>query len=55
MRRKEVTAVEVVEDAIRKAETLQPKIGAFVTSDFDRALDKAKAASCPVRSPACRS
>jgi amidase len=43
MRRKEVSAVEVVEDAIRKAEALQPKIGALVTSDFDRALDKAKA------------
>jgi amidase len=42
VRRKEVTAVEIVEDAIRKAEALQPKIGALVTSDFDRAMDKAK-------------
>jgi amidase len=42
IRRKEVSAVEVVEDAIRKAEALQPKIGALVTSDFDRAMDKAK-------------
>jgi amidase len=42
VRRKEVTAVELVEDAIRKAEALQPKIGALVTSDFDRAMDKAK-------------
>jgi amidase len=42
LRRKEVTAVELVEDAIRKAEALQPKIGALVTSDFDRAMDKAK-------------
>ncbi len=43
IRRKEVSAAEVVEDAIRKAEALQPHIGAIVTSDFDRALDKAKA------------
>ena len=43
IRRKEVSAAEVVEDAIRKAEALQPKIGAIVTSDFDRALDKARA------------
>ena len=28
--------------AIRKAEALQPQIGAIVSSDFDRALDKAK-------------
>ncbi|WP_454715696.1 amidase [Caulobacter segnis] len=43
IRRKEVSAAEVVEDAIRKAEALQPQVGAIVTSDFDRALDKAKA------------
>jgi amidase len=43
IRRKEVSAAEVVEDAIRKAETLDPRIGAIVTTDFDRALDKAKA------------
>jgi amidase len=43
IRRKEVSAAEVVEDAIRKAEALEPHIGAIVTSDFDRALDKAKA------------
>jgi len=42
IRRKEVSAVEVVEAAIRKAEALQPKIGAIVTSDFDRAMDKAR-------------
>jgi amidase len=42
IRRKEVSVVEVVEDAIRKAEALQPQIGALVTSDFDRAMDKAK-------------
>ncbi|WP_425996183.1 amidase [Caulobacter sp. DWR1-3-2b1] len=42
IRRKEVSVVEVVEEAIRKAEALQPKIGALVTSDFDRAMDKAK-------------
>lgn len=43
LRRKEVSAVEVVEDAIRRAETLQPKVQALVDSDFDRALAKAKA------------
>jgi amidase len=42
IRRKEVSVAEVVEDAIRKAEALQPKVGALVTSDFDRAMDKAK-------------
>ncbi|WP_168078104.1 amidase, partial [Caulobacter sp. SSI4214] len=43
IRRKEISAVEAVEDAIRKAEALEPQIGAIVTSDFDRALAKAKA------------
>lgn len=43
IRRKEVSATEVVEDAIRKAEALQTQVGAIVTSDFDRALDKARA------------
>jgi amidase len=42
VRRKEVTAAELVEDAIRKAEALQPQIGALVASDFDRAMDKAR-------------
>ena len=42
IRRKEVSVVEVVEEAIRKAEALQPKINALVTSDFDRAMDKAR-------------
>ena len=45
IRRKEVSAAEVVEDAIRKAESLQPQVGAIVTSDFDRALDRAKTGS----------
>jgi amidase len=43
IRRKEVSAVEVVEAAIRRAEALQPQVQALVDSDFDRALDKAKA------------
>ena len=43
IRRKEISAVEAVEDSIRKAEALEPQIGAIVTSDFDRALAKAKA------------
>jgi amidase len=43
IRRKEVSAAEVVEDAIREAEALHPQDrGDLVTSDFDRALDKAK-------------
>jgi len=42
IRRKEVSVAEVVEEAIRKAEALQPKVGALVTSDFDRAMDKAR-------------
>ncbi len=42
IRRKEVSAAEVVEDAIRKAEALEPQIGAIVTSDYERALAKAK-------------
>jgi len=42
IRRKEVSAVEVVEDAIRKAQALEPRIGAIVTTDYDRALDKAR-------------
>ncbi len=43
IRRKEISAVEAVEDAIRKAEALQPQVQALVDSDFDRALAKAKA------------
>ena len=43
LRRKEVSAAELVEEAIRRIETLQPQVQAVVASDFDRALDKAKA------------
>ena len=43
IRRKEISAVEAVEDAIRKAEALQPQVQALVDSDFDRALARAKA------------
>jgi len=42
IRRKEVSAVEVVEAAIRRAEALQPKLNFIVNSDYDRALDAAK-------------
>jgi amidase len=42
IRRKEISAAEAVEDAIRKVETLQPHVQAVVDSDFDRALAKAK-------------
>jgi len=43
IRRGEITAVEVVETAIRRAEALQPTLNFIVNSDFDRALAKAKA------------
>lgn len=42
IRRKEVSAFEVVEEAIRKAEDLDPKLGAIVTADYERALDRAR-------------
>jgi amidase len=42
IRRKEVSALEVTEKAVRDAEALQPKLGFLVTPDFDRAIDKAK-------------
>jgi amidase len=43
IRRGEVTAAEVVETAIRRAEALQGRLNIIVNSDFDRALAKAKA------------
>ncbi|KRA60447.1 6-aminohexanoate hydrolase [Caulobacter sp. Root655] len=42
IRRKEVSALEVTEKAVRDAEALQDRLGALVTSDFDRAIDKAR-------------
>jgi len=42
IRRKEVSALEITEKAVRDAEALQPKLGFLVTPDFDRAIDKAK-------------
>src|SRR6478752_2333481 len=42
IRRKEVSAREVTEKAVRDAEALNPKLGFLVTPDFDRAVDKAK-------------
>ena len=42
IRRKEVSALEVTEKAIRDAEALQDRLGFLVTSDFDRAIDKAR-------------
>ena len=42
IRRKEVSALEVTEKAVRDAEALQPKLGFLVTPDFERAIDKAK-------------
>jgi len=43
IRRGEITAAEVVETAIRRAEALQGTLNFIVNSDFDRALAKAKA------------
>lgn len=42
IRRKEVSALEVVETAVRDAEALDGALGVLVTSDFDRAIDKAR-------------
>ena len=42
IRSKEISAVEAVEMAIRRSETLQPALNFMVNSDFDRALDAAK-------------
>ncbi len=43
IRKGELSAGELMEATIRKAEALQPKLNFIVNSDFDRALDKAKA------------
>src|SRR4051812_37424437 len=43
IKRGEMSAREVVEAAIARAEGLQPLLNFMVNSDFDRALDKAKA------------
>jgi amidase len=43
IRRGDITAVEVVETAIARAEALQGTLNVIVNSDFDRALAKAKA------------
>lgn len=54
IRRKEVSALEVTEKAVRDAEALNPKLGFLVTPDFDRAIDKAKrldAATAPPAGP----
>ena len=42
IRRKEVSALEVTEKAVRDLEALDPALGILVTADFDRAIDKAK-------------
>lgn len=42
IRTKAVSAVEVVEKAVRDAEALDPILGVLVTADFERALDKAR-------------
>lgn len=42
IRRREMTALEATEAAIRRAEALQGQLNFIVNSDFDRALDKAR-------------
>ncbi len=42
IRKGEMSAGELMEASIRKAEALQPKLNFIVNSDYDRALDKAK-------------
>jgi amidase len=52
IRRKEVSALEVTEKAVRDAEALQPRLGFLVTPDFDRAIDKAKRLDAGTAPPA---
>ena len=40
----EISAVEVVRSTAERAEQLQPKLTCFIATDFDRAIDTAKAA-----------
>ncbi|MDR7116061.1 amidase [Caulobacter sp. BE254] len=42
IRTRAVSAVEVVEKAVRDAEALDGALGVLVTADFDRAIDKAR-------------
>jgi amidase len=42
IRRREVSALEVTEQAVRAVEALDGKLGVMVATDFDRALDKAR-------------
>ena len=42
IRNREISAVEAVEAAVRRAEALQPSLNFMVNSDYDRALDAAK-------------
>lgn len=43
IRNREISTLEAVEAAIRRAEALQPKLNFMVNSNFDRAIDAAKA------------
>jgi amidase len=45
----EITALEVVDAAIARAEALNPKLGFMVTPDYDRARDLAKRAGTEAR------
>ena len=44
IRAKEISPVELVEAHIRRIEEVNPKLNAFVTTDFERAMDEAHAA-----------
>lgn len=43
IRRKEISALEAVDAAIRRAEALQPRLNMLVATDFERARERAKA------------
>ena len=53
--KKDFAALEVVDDAIARAEKLNPKLNAIVFAAYDQARDAAKAGNARAdRSPACR-
>ena len=56
VRRRQVTPAELIEEAIARAERVNPRIGAIVTPLYDRARAEAATAAprTPARSPGCR-
>src|SRR5437870_3818384 len=43
-RRRDLSPIELVEAVIKRAEEVNPRVCAFVSTSFDRALDSARAA-----------